>query len=139
MNKLKALLIFGLSITAFHSTSLAVSNVTIECKEFAQGEGTQNTMVHKISFDADKGYKTLSFPVYGSTLKVTASFYMSQDGKTCGHSVDQICVSLPGSSFCTNKAEATLFPTDRYAQPGDSTHVVCSLPGQREMPCPTEE
>ncbi len=139
MKLFKSSFLAVIAVLILSVSASAETKITIECKENFQAERTDEVIPHSITFDADKGYKPLSFNVYGSKLTVSASYYMKANGKVCGHSVDQICVSLKGSSFCTNKAEATLYPTDRYAQPGDRTSVKCSIPGNKEFACPTEK
>jgi len=119
------------------STLRAETNITIQCDEYYQAERINKVIPHTLTFDADKGYKNLQFEVYGSKLTASASFFMEDDGKMCGHSLDQICVSLKHSTFCTEKAEAKLYPSN--GQPGDSTQVKCTILNNKTFPCPTEE
>lgn len=113
----------------------AATNIKLSCKVEMEGERTDDISNPSVSFDADKGYKDLDIDVYGSKVNVTVSTYMSADGKTCGEEVNQICVRLRGSAFCTGQPEAVIYPTDRYAQPGDRTTISCSVSGDIKRPC----
>lgn len=139
MKLLNSSVVLAITLVFFSGIASAGSQLTMICKENHQSERIDRDVEHKVTFDADKGYKNLEFNVYGSTLTIAASFYMKEDGITCGHSVDRICVSLKGSTFCTEQAEATLYPTGKYAQSGDRTFISCSIPNNKEFKCPTEE
>jgi hypothetical protein len=134
---MKMPLLFICSLFTIVSANVIASNtLTIKCNVRVEGERSDVTTSPSITFDAEKGYKNLSFDVYGSKVSVTSTFFMSNDGKTCGNKVDQICVNLKSSVFCSDKPIATLYPTDRYAQPGDRASVECSLIGLKTFPCP---
>lgn len=118
------------------NTAMASSKLTLSCKVETVAERTDDISTPSVSFDADQGYKSLSFEVYGSEILVTPTLSMSADGKTCSNIVQDICVKLNGSSFCTTKAEAVLYPTDEYAQLGDRTTIKCKMKGDLSFPCP---
>lgn len=118
--------------------SFASTNLTITCKVETVGERTDDVNTKNISFDADKSYKNLNFRVYGSEITVGATTYMSEDGKTCGQTLQGICVSLKGSTFCSEGNSSRIYPTDKFAQAGDSTTISCQLLGGEPAPCSVE-
>jgi hypothetical protein len=138
---MKFLMMVMMSLFIGHS-AFAATNLTISCDVEVQGERTDDTTTSSVTFDADQGYKDLTLNVYDSPVKVSANLYMSANGKTCGHELS-ICVpmsSAPDSSsssdFCTDKSDATIFPTDATAQSGDRTYIKCSLAGGQAAACP---
>ena len=121
------------------SVTLATTNITLSCKVIAEGERTSDISTPTVTFDSEKGYKNLGFKVYNSEVSVSTSFYMTADGKKCGHKVNQICVEQKGSAFCTVNPEATMYATDKFAQAGDSTSIICKIEGGAAGPCPEEK
>lgn len=129
-----------LALTFLTSTvTLAATSITLSCKVVTEGERTSDISTPTVTFDAEKGYKDLSFKVYNSEVAVSTSFYMTADGKKCGHQVNQICVEQKGSAFCTTNPEATMYPTGKFAQAGDRTSIVCKIKGGAAGPCPEEK
>ena len=136
------LLMLVMMSTFVGQSAFAVTPLTISCDVEVQGERTDDTTTSAISFDADRGCQELALTVYNSPVRVSANFYMSANGKTCGHELS-ICVPMSvgtGSSssadFCADKSDATIYPTDSYAQVGDRTYIKCSLTGGETAACP---
>ena len=136
--KILSTLISALTFLA-SDVSLATTNITLTCKVTAEGERSSDVTIPKVTFDSEKGYKYLSFKVYNSEVAVSTSFYMTADGKKCGHKVSQICVEQKGSAFCTANPEATMYPRDKFAQAGERTSIICKIKGGAAGPCPEEK
>ena len=124
------------AVVLISNTAFASTNLTLACKVVIEGERTNDVSNPSVSFDAAKEYKALSFDIYGSKISVSATFFTSADGQTCGHEVEQICARLKGSTFCTQQPEATVYSTGKYAQPGDRASIKCELSGDVTGTCP---
>lgn len=121
------------------NVTLATTNITLSCKVVTEGERTSELSTQTVTFDTEKRYKDLSFKVYNAEVAVSTSFYMTADGKKCGHKVNQICVKQAESVFCTTNPEATMYPTGEFAQSGDRTSIICKINGAVVGSCPEEK
>lgn len=103
-------------------------NMTIKCQVINEYEQGSNESNPEISFDANKGYKSLEIgPIYGLQVRTFVTQGLEVDSDKSTYAVQSICVHAKGADVCSGSASMTLYPNDRYAQPGDRTEINCKL------------
>lgn len=102
--------------------------MTIKChvsEEFEQGSKQSDP---SITFDANKQYKSLNLgKIYGISVSTSVTQGLKADSDESTYEIDRICANGRGANICSGNSRMTLYPNDKYAQPGDRTSIECKL------------
>jgi len=109
------------------ATAKAETNLTIVCKVETFGERTDDVVQEKISFDADKGYKTLKFVADGQALTASIVSSTNFEKNISEDKIVSLCITTKRATSCT-ESDLTVYGDNAY-QPGNYTTVSCHTEG----------